>query len=368
MFLVALNRLIIIWFFLYGVIAYSTIKLTDVITTHYDGLEAAFGVLLFSFIIYTTIQSVVIKNTPQKNQFFDKLEGVWYLFFLTIFFLLIINQVNYFDIIFKIIYIPVFTFLLISNKKKYFLITIHVVFFLILINLNIGQEYILDSKEKIFIFIFFPFLIKFLVKKDLKVVKLLKISLIFIVFITLASLVVNSNRNNLDIDFSQKVLIDRFSASIERLMVIDTLAAIVQNEEEYSPKRPSQPLWTLAGSVAGIMPWIDSRPIHPKEMLKITKYNTSSDDVRVAGTVFGHILWSYGWFWLVPSIIFFWVFYHFLIIAISMYSKKSASMAYIAIMLQVPRLESTADSFLSGSLLIALVYLILSFYLRIRWK
>ena len=368
MFLVALNRMVVIWFFVYGLAAYVFIKLSNAVTSHYDGLEAAFGILLFSFIVYIIFQGFTKGGAHSKDRSFDQLARTYFLFFLSTTLLLLVEKVNHFDIVFRVLYIPVFTFLLVVDKRKYLLILMHFALFSILINLNLGQEYFLDSKERIFLFIFFPFLVKLITTKNLKFSTIFKVGAMSVILIVLASMIVNSHRHNSNIEASQEVLIDRFTASVKRFLVIDTLAGVVQNENGHIVQRPTQPSWTVVGSFIGFAPWVDSRPVHSKEMLSITKYSVSHNDVRIASTVFGHLLWSYGLLWLVPSIVFFWAFYHVMIIIISSYSEKSASMAYIAFMAYIPRLEGTADAFLSSILLVTLIYSILSLYFRVRWN
>lgn len=154
-------------------------------------------------------------------------------------------------------------------------------------------------------------------------------------------------------------------ASLERMLVLDALARTLDNEFSSTPLRPSNRLWTLVGWVTSIFPALFERPNLAKEALIMTKYTTSHDDVNIAVTYAGSILWSYGIFFMLPVTFIFW---YLILLFIKLGSRLNGNLVAIFILgfgFILFRLEALAVNILSAGFILLTYTFCLNFLIQI---
>ena len=226
------------------------------------------------------------------------------------------------------------------------------------------DEFFLSSKERIILITIFPPLFLMMVRNRITLnFRWVSACLLVIAVFLGSSVIVSSTRigNEVTIgDGGSGFIAERLIASAGRLGVVDTAGALIKNELSNDPIRPTMPIWSLVGTLFSVVPATFERPNHPREMLPLAGYITSHDEVNLAGTTAGHLLWSYGWIGLIPSLLFFWcLFFSFVHVIITL-PKPFSELALISTLVLCLRLETTANVFLGSVFASVIVYLALS--------
>jgi hypothetical protein len=222
-----------------------------------------------------------------------------------------------------------------------------------------------NSKEELVVAITGPMLIAYILRS--RRINFRSAAIFFIIASVLFILVqpiVELNRSGQDLYVSE--LLPNFyermdliiRASVLRVNVLDALARTLANEFTVTPARPNAPVWALTGWVFSIVPAFFERPDHARQALRLTGYVTSNDEVNIALTYLGNLVWAFGVEIFPLSITLFWFITSVLISIGSRFRREISLLFQAGVGFIFFRLESTTYGFL-GSIFVLFVFALL---------
>ncbi|EKO36096.1 putative membrane protein [SAR86 cluster bacterium SAR86E] len=357
-----------IWTIGYGVLGPIFIYMAELnlVLPNYEYIGLASLLLSLSYLIFMIIWNRWSPSIgifiPDKSVMFRSIFSLWIIFFVGTVFSPAESSIKFYFAI--IMLVPSICLLYIYADKRRKLI-LALLLHLITVLFCIQDEFFLVSKERLILITIFPFILLIIMRHKFSLnFRWVSVGFLSATVFIASSLIVSSTRNDVEISVGEKgsdLIVERLVASAGRLGVVDTTGALIKNELSDHPIRPTLPIWSFAGIPLSVVPAIVFEyPQHSREMLPLGGYITSHDDVNLAATTAGHLLWSFGWIGLLPSLVFFWSIFFSLIHLSALLPKPFCELALISHLITCFRLETTAYGFLGTIFSSVLVYLIFS--------